>query len=419
VGRIRPGLAQRLVLHLEPKRAAATLGYAFLTLLAITVVVAAFLYGGSLWPKAWLLDRDITDETKHIVEGVAGFLALLFLLGAIVNGRRWHIGRVVERWSKDPRVAALLPDTTVSPPAHRAATIPPLEVRPVKARKLPKPGVRLRRVTPETNVIGRRPLGIAYLRLFENQPRVRTFIESAWREFGYVYLLRSATSVTPSEYRWAKRSGNPGALFIASRERLLPALDGGTVLPKGRYRLRFVGPTTIRVRDRYGSYGVHALLCHGSFWRQAVDVLLERVDLVAVDLSGFREENAGTRYEMQRVVDRFPIERVVFLADQRSKQKFLAEQIQLAWSQMAAGSPNATAGTRVAVVVVTDSFQQRTTTQGGQMGGGPGGMQGQAQTTQVQVRLVARRRDTRRAAAMAQARVDDWMATHRVREFST
>lgn len=254
-------------------------------------------------------------------------------------------------------------------------------------------------MTADRNVIGRRPLKIAYLRLFENQPRMRTFVEGAWREFGTVYLLRGAGSVTPAEYRLAKRSGNPGRMFITSREQFSAILDAPQRVPnpKGRYIFRSIGATTIRVRDRYGSYGVRALLCHGAFWKAAIDMLLARMDLVVLDLSGFRPQNVGTGYEVQRVIDRFPIEGIVFLADQRSNGKFLAAQLQQSWSQMAAGSPNATRGPRVAMIVVTDYYARSQSQAGGQGG----------QASNVQVRLVARRSQTRRVAAWP--RTDSWV----------
>ena len=51
-------------------------------------------------------------------------------------------------------------------------------------------------------------------------------------------------------------------------------------------------------------------MCHDAIWKRAVDVLLARVDVVVLDLSGYHREHVGTGYELQRVVDRFPIERV-------------------------------------------------------------------------------------------------------------
>ena len=285
-------------------------------------------------------------------------------------------------------------------PTVRAAVVPPLEVTFVKPGKLPKVRVKLQRVSADRNVIGRRPLQIAYLRLFENQPRIRTFVEGAWREFGYVYFLRSAASVTPGELRSARDAGDVSAMFIASRERLLAECRrrSGQVEPKGRARYSNVGHATIRIRDRYGSYPLCPLLCHGGFWKSAVDTLLERVDLVVLDLSGFRPENAGTRYELQRVVDRFPLEHVVFLVDPQSNQRFLTTQIREAWSLMAEGSPNAVTVPKQALIAVTDYFYAESSMQ--------------SDSSHTNTRLMARRAETRRVAAAAQDRVDHAQSAH-------
>jgi hypothetical protein len=144
-----------------------------------------------------------------------------------------------------------------------------------------------------------------------------------------------------------------------------------------------------------------ALLCHGSFWKEAVDVLLEWVDLVALDLSGLRPQNEATRYELQRVLDRFPVERIVLLVDEQSNRRWLETQIQDAWSRMAPGSPNAVGHPRRVLVAITDRIvrTQSTTTSTGPTG------QTTTTTGPVQVRLVARRADSRRLVAMAQERI--------------
>ena len=400
----RPGRGQVLVLHLEPKRAAQTVGYAFMTILALAAAAAALLYRTDVWPTEWRFHPEVPNRVPLTAAAVAVLIALLSLAAAVANGRRWHIARVVEGLSEDREMAHLFPHVEASSQPRRASIVPALDVSIVKARKLPKPHSKLRPLTPSRNVIGQRPLRIAYLRLFENQPRIRTFIQGAWREFGHVYLLRSAASVTPAEYRRAKNSGDIAGIFADSPHQILPALDSRAVHGKGRYRLKTVGPYTVKVRDKYGTYSVHAFLCHGAFWKAAVDMLLARVDLVVLDLSGFLPQNVGTHYELQRVVDRFPIEQVVFLADPSTDREFVTAQIESAWSEMAAGSPNAGPGRKEAMVVVTDLIARQTTQV--QSAGAPGQAGHQAQT-QVRVRLVARRRETRRVAAMAQARINE------------
>ena len=105
------------------------------------------------------------------------------------------------------------------------------------------------------------------------------------------------------------------------------------------------------LRDRRrGTYPVRALLCHGSFWKQAIDLLLPRMDHVVLDLTGYRPERTGTRYEMQRLIDTYAIEDVSFLSDLRCDRAFLTAQINWAWRHMAAGSPNEGSGARTIVV---------------------------------------------------------------------
>lgn len=399
MGKARAGRAQRTVLILEPKRGVLTIGYAILAALAIAGIVALLIHPLKDWKDGTFGSANMAqlERANWIAIAVASAIAVLCILGAILNGRRWLITRWVVKMSEDPGMG-LLPSPQI-PRRLPAPMIPPLDVRILKTGRLPKPRQRFRRVTLEGNVVGHRPLEIAYLRLFENQPRIRTFVEGAWREFGYTYLLRSAASVTPAEYRWAKRSGDPAALFIRSPEQLSATLRRQRIEPyrRGRYTFKSIGPRWIRVRDRYGSYPMRPLLCHGAFWKDAVEAVLDRVDLVALDLSGLTESNAGTLYELQRVIDRFPIERVMFLADQRSKKRFITDQIQYAWRHMHEGSPNAVTTPKVAIVAITDYIARRTSSQG------------QGQTSQVQVKLVARRRQTRRVAATAQDRVDGIM----------
>jgi Putative peptidoglycan binding domain len=388
----------RAVLRLEPKRAYSTIGYAILTLLAAAVSTSATLYRTGHWPQQWQrLPATIPPRAIVIAAVVAGCLAVLWLIAAVVNGRRWHVAAAVERLSDDPAMAALMPDRTpVAPVGPRAGAYPPLGFDYVKPRRLPRPR-DLRPVTLDRNIVGGKPLSIAYLRLFENQPRVRTFIQGAWREFGYVHLLRSAAAVRPSEFRLAKRSPDFSGLFITSRDQFITRLDGSSPEASAKHwrAFRDIGPLTIRAWDWYGSYPPRAFLCHGSIWREAVDVLLARVDLVVLDLSGFMPYNRGTRYELQRVVDRFPVERVIFLADKRSDLRFLSEQIQGAWQNMAVGSPNSSSRPRVARIAVTDRYQQVVQYQTQGQG------QGQAQQAYVQTRLKASRRLTRRLAAAA------------------
>jgi hypothetical protein len=133
----------------------------------------------------------------------------------------------------------------------------------------------------------------------------------------------------------------------------------------GHHDLRNVGDGEIRVEDAAGSYPVRALLIHGSFWQATLDLLLDRVNVVVLDLSGYQRENVGTGFELQRVVDRFPFERIALIADEHSDEVFLEAQVREAWTHMAAGSPNAAHDASVVIcrtsgdTALTSSLQDR------------------------------------------------------------
>ena len=396
----QPRRRQKKVLRLEAKRAAATIGYAVLTLIAVAVGVAATWYHANPGQVPGSIPASVTT----IVAVAAAVLALILLIEAVVNGNRWRLARAVERLSSDPYLARSMPED--SPPEFlpQAQLIPPLEVEFVKPRRLPGPRP-LRRVTTAANVTGGRPLSIAYLRLFENEARTRTFIQGAWREFGYVHFLRSAASVTPAEFRRAKSARNPRGIFLISREQFLAELAKSPPAPSARHRqvFRNVAPRTIKAWDRYGSYLPMGYLCHGTIWKSAIDELLRYVDLVVLDLSGFTTRNLGTEYELQRVIDLFPVERIIFLADAYSDRGFLRSQILAAWQKMAAGSPNSGSRPRTACLAVTDHYRRH---QPAPMVVGPRG-QGQVVVQQGpgRLRLEASRRESRRLAAAVQKRV--------------
>ena len=196
--KVRSGWTQRTILYLEPSRRAKTIGSFVMLLIFGAVVVGALTFRTGSWTQAWRDDGldPPPESTMQIVAAVAAALALICALSMLFNAMRWRRFRMVRKASEDPRYGALMPMTSDDhAPTERAPIIPPLQVDFTKPSRLPKPR-GLHQVEPSANVVSRRPLDIVYLRLFENQPRMRTFVQSAWREFGYVHLLRSAASVT-------------------------------------------------------------------------------------------------------------------------------------------------------------------------------------------------------------------------------
>ena len=110
---------------------------------------------------------------------------------------------------------------------------------------------------------------IVYLRVFENRPRARTFARGAWREFGYVYLLRNAAAVSLTEL--TRRSADPD-FFIRSEAQLRAELDRAptTPQPAGWRRIPGIAGSTVLTYDRYGGYPMRTPMCHGSSWKTAL-----------------------------------------------------------------------------------------------------------------------------------------------------
>ncbi|MFD5180454.1 hypothetical protein ACFWM1_31905 [Nocardia sp. NPDC058379] len=305
----------------------------------------------------WGVQVEEPDGTMRDVPAAPYVVVLVLIAIAVVGAalprwRRWQAGATAEKWSRDPAYAAALDRLAADPVGVRAADIPTLRVRFVR----PSPAAyKVTTVTATRNVFGWPPEEIAYLRLFDNHARIRSFLRGAWREFGYVHILRGSGSVSPAEVAQARSGSAIRTLFATSPRTFRAALAACPTepLPPGRRRLTGITNTAERVHDPAGSYPVRALLCHGSFWQSAVDMLLARVGFVVVDLSGYLPANTGTQFELQRVIDRFPLTGVVLLCDESADRTFLRAQIHYHWTRMAAGSPNTGFGERTVLVAIT------------------------------------------------------------------
>ena len=192
----------------------------------------------------------------------------------------------------------------------------------VKGRKLPKGARQAERVSARRQRDRTKAPADRLPTLFENQPRIRTFVEGAWREFGYVYFLRSAASVTPAELAFGAACRRRVGHVHRVRERLLAECRrrAGRVEPKGRVRYTNVGHATIRVRDRYAATRSAAPCATGGSggWPSTRCWSASTWSSSTCPASGRRTPAPVT--SCSALVDRFPIERVVFLVDPREQR---------------------------------------------------------------------------------------------------
>ena len=92
--------------------------------------------------------------------------------------------------------------------------------------------------------------------------------------------------------------------------------------------------------DRMLRFPVNSIQCANATWKEALQHLLDRADVVVMDLSSLSEQNRGVAYEIGKLVDEVPLNRVVLLFDELTDLNVLRDILGRAWTSMAANSPN-------------------------------------------------------------------------------
>jgi len=299
--------------------------------------------------------------------GILSGVALLFYAMAVsVVGRQRRLRRVEDalsaphvRVSTTPAVAGVSEERDTG-----GRDVPAFHYEIIKARKLPKTDAKLRRITAEANVVGRPPIRILHLWVFDNPTRLSNYLNGAWREFGYVHLLRSARSVTRKELAAADHFGGIDSLIADTTDEVDVAIGDFVYAPDQKRRKRFKteverGTSTW---DRYGGYSVNSLLCHDDVWRYALGRLLSSVDVVTMDISGYTPQNHGSEYEIQTLIDQIPIDKVVWLTDPWTDVPYLTDQLRGAWNRLASRSPNRMGSPGPVRLVETDYISESSST---------------------------------------------------------
>lgn len=274
--------------------------------------------------------------TVLVALGAAGFAVgaaygtLPFRPSEDAIGYGWLIA-VTSAWAS-VRSTKALGDARRAATVERLSSSGPIELeqqQAARADQVPQLNVRFAGALAPTpgSTVGR----ILYLRLFDNRAGTDRFV-SHWRRSGVVHYLRSADQVTADEVKtW---SGQVGDLSVF--------IDNDAELDE------FLAET--RPDPGPDGYPAGELLCHGSYWRRAVLRLLRAADFVVLDLTGFHTGHGGTAFEVRSAIDLVDVDRLTLTAARDSDRRFLTAQLQRAWSEMAADSPNAGAGTRTLVV---------------------------------------------------------------------
>ena len=178
------------------------------------------------------------------------------------------------------------------------------------------------------------------LRVFGYQSRTEELFDrigARWRLRGPVHLIAGpdlATRTVDPADTLALIGGRLAEQYVASVgeiPRRMAALD--------------------RRPDPDGRFRVNEVYCHDDTWRPSLRGLLDLSDGVLMDLRSFSEDNAGCIFELEEIVRRVPIDRVVFVCDRTTDLQFVEDVLRPAWTA-ASAEGLALGDGRVAVVPI-------------------------------------------------------------------
>lgn len=92
--------------------------------------------------------------------------------------------------------------------------------------------------------------------------------------------------------------------------------------------------------DNKLKFPLNSMQCNNDTWKDALQHLLDKADLIVMDLSNLSPENRGVIYEIQKLFDQFNKERIIFLINDSTDMKVLEKIINQAWNNKSKSSPN-------------------------------------------------------------------------------
>lgn len=151
------------------------------------------------------------------------------------------------------------------------------------------------------------------LRVFDDEARTERLFDrvaTRWRWFGPVMTIAapdlSARTVDPMDFV-AFVTGRLQARFVKSGADLEDSLAHLDVEP-----------------DPDGRFRVNKLCCQADTWRAAVVGLIDRADVVVMDLRDFSTKRAGCAFELQQLGQRLPAGRLVLAVDETTDRGLLS-----------------------------------------------------------------------------------------------
>jgi hypothetical protein len=164
------------------------------------------------------------------------------------------------------------------------------------------------------------PARLLLLRVFgfrRRTERLFDLLSARWRHAGPITLIAAPDL--------ASRSIDPAKLLA---------------FVSGRLQRRFIiEPADLDRRihavddrpDVEGSHRVHELFCGKDAWQAAVVTLMGSSDLVLMDLRGFSPDNKGCVFELQSLIARVPLGKIMLVTDASTDLTFLRRTLDICW----------------------------------------------------------------------------------------
>lgn len=92
--------------------------------------------------------------------------------------------------------------------------------------------------------------------------------------------------------------------------------------------------------DKKLCFTLNSMQCMDATWKEALQYLLNKADVVVMDFSNLSEKNKGVAFELNKLFDQFATNRLVFLVNDSTDMKVLEEISNQAWNNRSDSSPN-------------------------------------------------------------------------------
>lgn len=108
-----------------------------------------------------------------------------------------------------------------------------------------------------------------------------------------------------------------------------------------------------------GKYAINGMQCTNATWKDAIHALIEKAFIIVIDLSAVSEKNKGLTYELNKIVNEIPLQKVVMLMDHTTDEAVLYGMFKEICDNIKEGSPNLNADGIVFQLLNTGGAEER------------------------------------------------------------